>query len=162
MTNIYLTKQKKSYYSKDFESLLHCKDSEWGVDMQIKEILISINKNESIQTIYSKLNKFELNMIDNDLSYLEFCYSENIELELFRNTIPFFISKYNVDCEAQCYYLFNKPEKNINYIENAEKTGLGCLDDINYFNINNIGIYLRSKNKKIHTHFWNDLKVKLS
>ncbi|MEI7596908.1 MAG: hypothetical protein WCK02_14255 [Bacteroidota bacterium] len=158
MKNNYLNKSKKEYYMNDFNFLLKLKDDFWGLDKGLKKILTHINCNENIQTLYSKFSQGK-DANGNQLSYLEFCYTSKIELELFRNTIPFFINKYNTNSGDKCYYLFNKPIKNENYIKHAIKTGLACLDDENYFLINNIGIYLNSNNIKTHKLFWKDIEL---
>jgi len=161
MQNIYLTPSLKKYYTDDFNRLLTFKDKVWGLDRGLKEILLKINQNQNVQTLYSKFN--QLNKTEeNNLSYIEFCYVSDVELDLFRNVIPFFISKYNNLTDVNCYYLFQQQTLNDNFIENAPKTGIACLDDNHYFFINTIGVYLKSDNKKAHKVFWVDIENKLS
>jgi hypothetical protein len=160
MQNIYLNKSKKKYYMDDFHVLLNCELEFWKLDAGIKEILIQINSNENIQTLYSK--KHGLNNFHDDDSYLRFCYKREIELQLFRFLLPDLILKFNCRPDTCIYYDFSFPKENINCNDDTHKLGLGCTDDKDYFQINHLSICLNSKDIEIHDEFWMDLKIKLS
>ena len=60
----YLTRELKEYYITDFQKLLSFKDSEfWDIDEGLIDILIQINANTNVQTLYSK----RYNQIQNTL-----------------------------------------------------------------------------------------------
>ena len=164
MNNMYLTKVKKDWYMKDFRILLKSNKDFWKMDNEkLKAILIKINGNTNIQTLYSK--HLDTNLNSNNNSYLEFSYTLKVELELFRFVIPHFIDTYNLNSnygESVCNYNFYFPKENPNFKDNSIKFGINCIDNKNYFKINHIRINLENYNPKMHIEFWNDLKLKLS
>ncbi|ESU26568.1 hypothetical protein FLJC2902T_25400 [Flavobacterium limnosediminis JC2902] len=152
----YLDENLKKYYINDFNNLLKLEKYFWEIDNQtLKNVLCSINMNNSIQTLYSKYS----NSQKDKCSYITFCFTKNIELKLFREIIPYFIENYNFS-DNSCFYEFNFPKLNPNYEDNSIKFGIMCTDDIDYFNINHITITLESYNRKVHEDFWNDIKNK--
>lgn len=159
--NIYLTEKRKSFYMNDFKNLLDCKLEFWEVDKDIKNFLIKMNENISIQTLYSKIRK-RSNPDDNDLSYLKFCYLSPVELKIYRNIIPDLNIDYNINQESAFYYEFFPPQENCNYEVDSDKIGLRCVDDKYFFYINHIGLYLKSLNTDIHLDYWKDITEKLS
>jgi ribosomal protein L33 len=163
MNEIYLTEELKKWYMDDFQNLLKIDKEFWEIDnADLKSILIKINQNESIQTIYSKY-KNNSNFIDK-LSYLKFCYTENIELKLFREIIPFFITKYNGEFEyspSVCDYDFFLPKTNANFNENSSIHGMNCIDSNDYFKVNHISLNLETEKIDLHKEFWDDLTTKL-
>ena len=164
MNNQYLTTSRKEWYMNDFRNLLKINKEFWRIDNdELKNILSNINANEHIQTLYSKF--INLKDLSDNSSYLVFGFSSEVELILFRNTIPFFIDNYNVDssnCQSICTYEFFMPKENENYFENSAELGMKCTDDKNYFKLNHIRLNLQSGNRKSHTAFWNDLNSKLT
>jgi len=158
--DIYLDKAKKKNYMDYFRALLNCKLEFWQLDLGLQDILIQINANECLQTLYSK--KHGLNDLYDEDSYLKFCYYKEVELQLFRFILPDLISSYNCRPDTALYYDFSFPKVNENCMEDANKLGLGCTDDKDYFYINHLAIYLKSPDLEIHNNFWKDLEVKLS
>jgi hypothetical protein len=164
MNNQYLTKKRKEYYLDDFNKLIKTDNPTWKIDSEeLKEILININSNEFIQTLYSKQlgSKEE---IDDDESYLEFTFAKKIELKIFRKVISYFIEFYNQDStnfQSISFYDYSLPKDNPNYFKDSNKIGLKCTDDNNYFKINHLRITLKSSYPKIHKDFWSDLNNKL-
>lgn len=164
MGNKYLTKNKKNVYMDDFKNLLSLEIDFWKIDNQeLKDILININKNQNIQTLYSKFvdksNAFDCS------SYLTFTYSKKVELNVFRFLVPFFVNEYNFNSNriiSRCNYDFYQPKINLNYEKKSKKFGAGCVDNIDYFKINHIKISLESSSLKIHNEFWKDLKIKFN
>lgn len=164
LRNQYLTKERKKWYLEDFKNLLKIDNPIWKIDSnELKEILIKINSNEYIQTLYSKEadSKKEIGDIE---SYLEFAYNSNIELKLFREIISYFIGKYNsndAQFESTCNFEFKPPQENPNLKLSQYQIGLKCTDDINYFKINRIRLTINSYNPNICKEFWIDLISKL-
>ncbi len=164
MTNQYLTEKRKKWYMKDFYSLLKVERDFWKIDNSIlKEILIEINENPNIQTLYSKYS--DKNNPDDKSSYLTFAYTKKVELILFRNVIPHFIDFYNLKSSSNksiCNYDFFAPKENLNFDINSPKFGIKCTDDKNYFRINHIRLNLESYSSQTHKDFWDELKLKFS
>ena len=163
MDDIYLTGSRKRKYMDDFINnvLPFNKIDFWKLDEGLSDILVRINSSEYIQTIYSKRPSFK-NSEHQTLSYLELCYTINIELCLFREVIPSLFLEINLDPEAKLYYLFDWPRSNPNYSGKSKPIGLGCLDDDKYFFINTIKINLESDFKETHSGFWGRLEKTLS
>ncbi|ARV15023.1 hypothetical protein [Polaribacter sp. SA4-12] len=165
MRNQYLTKKRKEWYLVDFNNLLNIENPTWKIDSEeLKKILIKINSNEYIQTLYSKqkLSKSELH---DTTSYIEFTYNSRIELKLFREILCYFIEEYNYDrngIQSICYFEFNLPKENPNYKKNSPQIGLKCTDDNDYFKINHIKLHINSMFQKVHIDFWNDLTLKIN
>jgi len=101
MLDIYLDKAKKKNYMDYFHALLNCKLEFWQLDFGLQDILIHINANEYVQTLYSR--KYGLNGFNGDDSYLKFCYSQEIELQIFRFILPDLISSYNCRPDSSCF-----------------------------------------------------------
>lgn len=164
MNNQYLTEYKKKIYMEDFKNLLLTDREFWKIDNdELKKILIHINTNPNIQTLYSKYTSSS--KPTETSSYLTFAYSKKVELKIFRELIPFFMNNYNSNSTkymSSCNYDFSLPKINLNFENKSEKFGIGCTDDINYFKINNIKINLESEFSKVHNDFWNDLKIKFN
>lgn len=160
MLDIYLDKAKKKTYMESFHALLNCKLDFWQLDPGLQDIMIHINENEYVQTLYSK--KHGLNDFNGHDSYLKFCYYKEIELHLFRIIIPDLILSYNCRPDTCLYYDFYIPETNGNTKDNDNKLGLACTDDKDYFYINHLAIFLQSPDLEIHNDFWKDIEEKLS
>jgi len=80
LKQIYLSKELKLFYLKDFEKLLSDKNEFWKIEESIGGHLIKINISDKIQTLYSKNGQ-------NDSllgSYLAFCYIEKLEQKIFK------------------------------------------------------------------------------
>ena len=163
MDDIYLTGSGKRKYMDDFINnvLPFNKMDFWKLDEGLPDILTGINSSKYIQTIYSKRASFK-NPEKQTLSYLEFCYTDNIELRVFREVIPSLFLEINLDPEAKLYYLFDWPRSNPNYSRGSKPIGLGCIDDEKYFFINTIKINLESKFNETHSGFWGRLEKTLS
>lgn len=161
--NKYLTPKRKEYYLIDFEeNVLKYTGNTWGIDNGIRNILIEINKNSNVQTLYSKKCQFIPTNLNFE-SYLMISYSKNIELNLFRDTIQSFDFYFgdNIDCKFT--HLFLGPKTNSNcLIDGHTILGLGCTDNKDYFDINTIRFKIDSMIPNYHDDFWNKLCDKLS
>jgi hypothetical protein len=163
MEEIYLTKDLKNKYMHDFmENVLHFnKESMWKLDEGLDEILVSINSNPNIQSLYSRKDSFsQVDFLHE--SYIELCYSRYVELMLFREVIPSFNYDFIKDSQCLFYYQFNYPRHNPNYSPGSQPAGLGCIDDENYFQINTLRLTLESPIKSIHEKFWIRVRNSLS
>lgn len=163
MNNIYLTPELKDYYMRDFENnILTIRHELWKLDDGLINILIEINKNKNIQTLYSKWWSNSFTSMTSE-SYLTFCYTKQIELNLFRFVIPELLIRQNNINKSMVSYCFYYPKPNANYHENEPtEIDLLCITDPNYFNINTIQITLSSGYRDAHEKFWMDLNEKLS
>jgi hypothetical protein len=163
MNDIYLTDNLKNRYMHDFEDhvLLYDKENAWKLDSGLAGSLISINKNPHIQTLYSKKDSFA-NVDYLHESYLEFCYSSNVELKIFREIIPQFSFDFIREFRSAFYYQFNFPRQNPNFAAASDPVGLDCIDDENYFKINTIRLTLESPIKSIHAKFWHTIEYTLA
>lgn len=155
--NAFLTKEKKEYYMRDFQKVLTYKGIDfWDLDEGISDILIKINNNPNLQTLYSK--KFELNKGSTGFrkSYLQICYLCHLKDKLL--TALKEIQQLLQD-EVK---IFDEPSCHENTNKTSESTlGLGCFDDKEYFNICSYKIILQSYNINSHNTFWNLLELKL-
>lgn len=157
---MYLTKELKKYYLEALSEVENSDNEFWKLDEGIKIHLDVINKNERIQTLYSKSGKY-LGGYQNE-SYLVFTYSKVVELKLFKEIIPYFMYNYNERYESICYYAFNEPYIREDKNEKGGILNLKCINDAQYFNINHIRITLQDGTKSINDRFWDDLSDKLS
>jgi len=147
---MYLNPELKKWYLEDFERLLNLDDDYWNIDsIFLQDILVKINENNNIQTLYSKLD-------EQDESYLFFTYSSDVELKLFRFIIPQLLS-----VNPGLSYEYLPPRINLNTgLNNGVE--LACVTDINYFNVHQIRLGLVSKIPIDHKKFWNLIKNLLS
>ncbi len=162
MKDIHLTPQLKAYYMKDFtENVLAC-DNDWKLDQDLADLLVEINRNSNVQTLYSKRYNQQKRFAD-DESYIMFAYTEQVEQKLFKRIIPEITSKHCFSegfDETACYYTFTYP---VSESENLESgIGLGCTNDKDYFNISRIRIYLISHDIEKHKEFWGDVTEMLA
>ena len=163
MNNIYLTKLRKRKYMDDFlnKVLPYNEKADYKLDEGLPDILTKINSNNYIQTLCSKRSSFK-NPDCHHISYVEVCYTAEIELCLFREIIPLLFLKLDLDPDARLSYLFKWPRPNPYYLSASTPVGLGYMDDKNHFLINTIKINLESNFKDTHTNFWNILENSLT
>ncbi len=146
------SKNKKSYLI-DFQKLLKEDSVFWSLDSELLiQSLVKINKNENVQSLYSKHDK-------TGESYLFFAYSKDREEFLFKYTLPSILNRFNT--ENICTYEFLGPRDNLNKQVNSE-IDLGAVRDPLYFKINHIRISLESDNEQVHEMFWKVLGLQLS
>jgi hypothetical protein len=153
----------KKRYMHDFENhvLEYKKADAWKLDAGLDHILSKINKNPHIQSLYSRKDSFEKAEYLHE-SYIEFCFSDNVELRLFREIIPSFNFNFIKEFRSVFYYQFDFPRDNPNFIAEVEPTGMYCVDDENYFRVNTIRFTLESPIKMIHEKFWHAVEETLS
>jgi hypothetical protein len=143
---MYLTPQLKEYYQKDFtENVLPCKDEEWALHPSLVDLCKQINKNPNIQTIFSrKAKKGE------EWSYLFFSANEVGEKLLEK-----LADKLNDKGLLEAYYV-NEPRE---YISGSNGSiEMGCLTNVNYFNVNVYCFEFISYDKLRQKQFWREIK----
>ena len=141
------------------ENVLTCTDIFWALTADIKPILININHNNCIQTLYS--HKENCTDFLAKPSYLVIAFSKDVELIILRKIIPYFLARFNTDTKSNFNYHYNYPK-----LTNDDKIKDGNSDlaariDKEYFNINNIRFELTSNQKEIHDKFWEEIETKL-
>jgi len=157
--DLYLTDKSKRYYLEALEEVKNCKDDFWDLDEEIEGFLETINKNPLVQTIYSKYNSTGFTKE----SYLKFAYSKEVELKLFRTLIPELLICHSDNKNfAELLYTFSFPDKRDGVLEKDSRLKLRCVDDPDYFYINNIRVAFNSDHKEEHINFWKDISKKLS
>ena len=156
----FLTPERKSYYMNDFQNkVLVYHEDFWKLDDGLPDLLIRINANPKIQTLYSQ--KYSSGKMTNTgTSYLQFTYTEEIEGKLFKEQLPQIMSSFNYDEDIQCYYSFEYPQKESDCDE--VKIQLGCVKDPDYFDINVIDLHFRCFDPNEHNRFWEDITERLS
>ena len=156
MDEIYLDSKSKDYYYLDFnENVLTETNEFWKLSENVKHHLIELNNCIKIQPLYSKFPD-NVNSLSNNESYRQLAYTKDIELFLFREILPYFISKYNTPFESKFCYLFLEPKHNINYnIESKFK--MGCMLNPDYFRINHLYLVYENQNIEKHVEFWKDI-----
>ena len=163
MNDIYLTKELKEYYLDDFvRNLIPCANPSWKLDGNLLSSLKKINVNPNIQTLYSKRSSFT-NPIDNS-SYLEFTYFREVELVIFREIFPPFVTIFNDGSYGtKCIYAFNPPMDNSVFSETTDSSCLiGCRVNPDYFRVNHVKITLEANDPNLHEKFWKRLEEELS
>lgn len=160
MDNIYLSASTKASYQRDFiENVLSETHEGWKLSSFIVDHLVELNKSNDVQPLYSKFPDNSLSLSRNE-SYLEIAYAENVELKLFRETLPTLLIKHN-DNGSKLNYLFHEPRDNANYRDGARNFKMGCLTNPDYFRINHVRISFYNDYKENHVRFWDDLKNSL-
>jgi hypothetical protein len=159
--DIYLTPERKAYYMADFARVLQYDSPAWELDRELQEVLTCINANPRIQTLYSQ-RYYPGKTYNPDRSYLRFTYAQQVEQELFKVMIPQLVEQFVGHFDAYCYYGFSYPKDNLVYSAEAGPEAIGCLNDPDYFRINQIDLYLESGSLADHLVFWERLGEELS
>ena len=143
---MYLTPELKAYYQKDFtENVLPCKDEVWALHPSLIDLCLEINKNEHIQTIFSrKAPKYE------EISYLYFS-ADKVGVKLLENLFDKL-----TDVSDFVFYNVREPEQyQSKYVGSLE---MSCLKDKNYFNVDVHCFTLISADKHEQKKFWRTIK----
>lgn len=156
MDEIYLDSNSKEYYYSDFkENVLTETNEFWKLNETIKPYLIELNNCRKIQPIFSKFPDND-NSLSNFESHINFAYTKDLELNLFREIIPYFVYQYNQPFESRFHYSFFKPKDNIIFRKES-KFKLGCILNQNYFRINHLNFVYENHNNDKHIEFWKDI-----
>ena len=145
---MYLTPELKAYYQKDFtENVLPCTDKNWKLHPELVDLLKQINKNENIQTIYSK--KSDRNV---EPSYLYFSANKVGEKQLIDLAV-----KLTNQVKDACFMILPPNEK----VYGDKKVIMGCNTNKDFFNVKVFAFQILSKNLKNHKLFWKFLNDNL-
>ena len=145
---MYLTPELKAYYQKDFtENVLPCTDKNWKLHKDLGDLLIQINKNDNIQTIYSKKSDRSA-----EASYLYFSANKVGEKQLIELAIK-------LTNQVKDSYFMIMPPNNKGFGD--ERVVMGCNTNKDFFNVKVFAFQVDSKNLKDHKQFWNILKESL-
>ena len=145
----------------DFNTkVLTCTDDFWGISSGLKDILIAINENPKVQSLYS--HKETSDEWIPKPSYIVLAFTQDIELTIFREIIPYFQTCFNADNDCRFNYLYSYPIVKDKVKETNGANDLASLTDKEYWRINNIRFELTSNAKDINDKFWRDIQTKLS
>lgn len=161
MEDTFLNSDLKKYYMDDFtKNVLTCTDEFWEISQGLRDILTKINENSKIQSLYSHQQTF------NDWvmkpSYIDITFTQEIELTIFRDVIPCFQARYNIDNETRFNYYYSYPKIDKDVKEKNGSNDLACLTDQNYWKINSVRFELTTNSKETDDKFWQDIQTKLS
>lgn len=164
----FLTPELKNSYMRDFnENVLTCTHSQWKLDEGVKDILIEINKNSNIQTLYSKRNQGapsrgthpkKLFKASNWVSYLVLTISEQIPLNDFLPFEKHCIKKYG----NKFILIASRQAEPISDDLIKLPVYMSCTKNKEHWNICNIWISIDSKNVNDHNEFWSDIEKYLT
>jgi len=157
--DIYLTPELKEYYMKDFnENVLTCQHESWRLDAAVADLLIQINDNSHIQSLYSKCCGRPVFTSDGNESYLEFAYSKEFEAKIIED-FQGILAKYVSQKYQKCTLELSAPKENSNWRFNDVESPIkmACLTDKNYFMINHFEITFQGSTPDKHLQFWDDL-----
>lgn len=139
----FLTKGLKEKYMVDFnEKVLNSTHEYWGLDNGLRVILIDINKNQKIQTLYSKRGTQT-----ECISYLFIAIDRNYlnKINKIGNVLTNMSEVYE--------FCVNEPTQ---FLNNADEN-MACNNDKDYFNISVFCFYCISNNEENHNTFWDYL-----
>jgi hypothetical protein len=138
---MYLTPQLKEYYQKDFtENVLPCTDVNWKLHPKLIDLLVQINKNDNIQTIYSKKSEVKY-----EPSYLYVSANKVGEKQLFELGV-----KLTEQIKDTCFMVMSPNDKKYGDSEIV----MGCNTNDQYFNVKVFAFQIYTKKLKNHKLFW--------
>ncbi len=142
---VYLTKEIKEYYMNDFtNNVVNCSDEYWGLDEGVLDICTEINKNNNVQTLYSK--KYSGGK-GSDISYLWILYGKDVSV----NEINEFVK----ECESKLdLFLFEYCEAPEPIISDREDIANLCLADPKYLQYGFVNMMMGSFDVEQHNLFW--------
>lgn len=143
---MFLTPKLKAYYMQDFnDNVLPCKDEVWALHPSLIDLCQEINKNEHVQTIFSRKAPKGY-----EISYLYFS-ADKVGVKLLENLFDKL-----TDVSDFVFYNVNKPEQyQSKYVGSLE---MGCLKNMNYFNVDVHCFTLISTDKHEQKKFWRTIK----
>ncbi len=154
-----ITKEKKQEYMKDFnEKVLTCTDKYWAIDAGLKEILIKINSNPNVQTLFSrryfKGKKWDLHF--KHTSYLAYTIVDGVNLEKILELPQYLSNKFGqkfrcISSEGESFFS-----------NSSGKIQMGCLDNSEYFNVAHNMLLFKSKLESEHDIFWKEVELYLT
>jgi hypothetical protein len=144
---IYLTKEIKEYYMNDFtNNVVNCSDEFWDLDEGLLEICTDINKNDNVQTLYSR--RCLKNNDENEASFLWLMISEQADVDKINTFIR--------TCKRE-HKKFQFDYKHIT-AELDPDIKMGAMQDINYFQYGVVVVRIDSNKLKEHNLFWETIE----
>jgi hypothetical protein len=141
---VYLTKEIKEYYMNDFtNNVVNCSDEFWGLDEGLLKICTDINKNDNVQTLYSR--RCLKDNDENNISFLWIMISEQADVDKINTFIRTLKRQHK-------FHTFMPTKMEINGLLPDIK--IGATQDINYFQHGVIEVRIESKKLKEHNLFW--------
>ena len=140
---VYLTKEIKEYYMNDFtNNVVNCSDEFWGLDEGLLEICTDINKNDNVQTLYSR--RCLKDNDENNISFLWIMISEQADVDKINTFIRTLKRQHK-------FHKFMPTKMEIN--GQLPDIKIGATQDINYFQHGVIEVRIESKKLKEHNLF---------
>ncbi|TNE78775.1 MAG: hypothetical protein EP332_13450 [Bacteroidetes bacterium] len=156
--SLYLSPELKAYYMADFDYLLkEERDLYWQLDAGIQEVLVAINENPGLQSLYSKLFQADKDGFIEPISYLRLAFIPELEKKV-QNVYIELIQALD-GREAQVTISLEDGMEN--RIFKADSP-MGCKNNPEYFRIKHFYIELRSDQEEWHRQFWDLLDEKLA
>jgi hypothetical protein len=148
---MYLTTELKAYYMQDFnKNVLNCQDDFWKLDDNLRDLFIKINKNQNVQTLYSR--RMNTTTDPNKVSMLWILYSAKTSIKTFKafkkeitKSVPSFRGGYN-------YHL---------HTDFDNKVKMGCMNDKKYFKHGALMLTMKSQDLNEHKLFWDIIEKHL-
>ncbi len=155
--SIYLNPELKAYYMADFDYLLNSvEDDFWKIDSGLTELLVRINQNEGLQTLYSKKIQDVKTDFLNPISYLRLAFVPDLEKPVQQICIELIQALDGREAQVNV-----SPEDGLeNRIYKADSP-MGCKNNPDYFKVKHFYIELRSEQEELHHRFWQMLEEKL-
>ncbi len=154
----FLTAELKKKYMEDFNmNVLPCINDYWAIDSGLKEILININKNQNVQTLFSKRGVLR----GDEQSYIYFAITKEVNQKLIQRFASLNKKKYD-----ELFFLINPPTIFESEFEEAgydeQTNSLSCLSNKEHFNISVFTLTIFDYDLKKHIGFLNDVNNLLS
>jgi hypothetical protein len=144
---MFLTPKLKAYYMQDFnDNVLSCTDDFWKIDDNLRELLININKNQNVQTLYSRRRNSTQDT--NEVSFLWVLHSKTANQKTMlalRNEL------------FEKIHSFRGGFKPVN-INLDMGVKMNCMNDKNYFKNGALMLTMSSKDINQHNLFWDILE----
>lgn len=152
----FLTAEKKVYYMNDFNNnVIPCNDKFWEISPSLKSILIKINENPKIQSLYSHRKDFTDSLSDD--SSLTITYTKDLHTKLNDSILPEIKDQFNKDGQELVSTFFRGPIEKKPAMA-SEGCKLASRTDPNYWKINHLRIDIKTNDQSIDDEFWTTLQ----
>jgi hypothetical protein len=142
-----LTQELKNYYMQDFnDNVLSCTDNFWKIDDRLKNLLIKINKNKNVQTLYSRRRNDA-----NDSNVGSFLW-----IHIAPNVSDDKLNKFIRECKANISMFAIDFFEHKHLVQNLDMSvKMNCVNDKKYYKNGAIIIEMISPEQFEHDKFWN-------
>ncbi len=148
-----LTPELKQYYMQDFnDNVLTCTDNFWKIDDRLKDLLIKINKNKNVQTLYSRRRNDA-----NDTNVGSFLW-----IHIAPSVSDDKVNKFIRECKANiAMFAINYCEYK-HLVQNLDMSvKMNCINDKQYYKNGAIIIEMISPEQVDHDKFWSIIEKHL-